>query len=481
MRWGLLLAHVLSGTCLMLSGAAVFLVSLPPLMEVKLAGHYSVRRLVLTSLPPIAMMIITSVYSIVDGYFVSNFAGSTEFAALNIVWPALALVSAVGLMVGTGGSALVSKTFGEGDPQKACAIFTRLVKLCLEVGVVVTVLLFIFMKPVAEALGAEGEMVPLAVSYGRIVVLSMPLFILSMAFQSFYMTAERPELGTRMSILCGVLNIVLDAVFIIGFGWGLVGAALGTTIALAAGGLYPLFFFLSKCNRTQLKFVKVKGHDWMSILKSCTNGMSEYVGNVALNVVSIGYNLQLMKYIGEDGVSAYGIIMYIGFVFGAVFIGYNLCVSQVIAYNFGAGNRKELRSLFRKSMLLIAAGGVIMTALAEIGAPALSRIFVGYDADLTALTQHALRIYMLSFLLCGFNMFCSAWFTALNNGLVSALAAFVRTLVFEMATVIILPSLVGIDGIWSAVCVAEVLAFIMSSSLFAVFRKRYLAGGAAAV
>lgn len=443
-------------------------------MKVELAGHYTVRRLVMTSLPPIAMMIITSIYSIVDGYFVSNFAGSTEFAALNIVWPAIALISAIGLMIGTGGSALVSKTFGEGDPDKACSIFTHLIRISLEVGVLVTVLLFIFMKPAVIALGAEGAMIPLAVTYGRIVVLSMPLFILSMAFQSFYMTAERPELGTRMSIICGVLNIALDAIFIIGFGWGLTGAALGTTIALAAGGLYPLIFFASKRNRTHLKFVKVRGRDWKSILKSCTNGMSEYVGNVALNVVSIGYNLQLMKYIGEDGVSAYGIIMYIGFVFGAVFIGYNLCVSQVIAFNFGAGDRKELRSLFRKSLMLVGVAGVIMTAIAEVGAPALSRIFVGYDAGLCELTQHALRIYMLSFLLCGFNMFCSAWFTALNNGLVSALAAFVRTLVFELATVIILPSLVGIDGIWCSVCVAEVLAFILACCLFGGFRKRYL-------
>lgn len=443
-------------------------------MKVELAGHYTVRRLVMTSLPPIAMMIITSVYSIVDGYFVSNFAGSTAFAALNIVWPALALISAIGLMIGTGGSALVSKTFGEGDTEKACAIFTRLIRLCLWSGIIVTVLLFVFMKPVTVALGAEGDMVPLAVAYGRIVVLSMPFFILSMAFQSFYMTAERPELGTRMSILCGVLNIALDALFIIGFGWGLIGAALGTTIALAAGGLYPLIFFASGRNNTHLKFVRVRGRDRKSILKSCTNGMSEYVGNVALNVVSIGYNLQLMKYIGENGVSAYGIIMYIGFVFGAVFIGYNLCVSQLIAFNYGAGDRKELRSLFRKSLLLVGTAGAVMTLIAEAGAPALSGIFVGYDADLTALTCHALRIYMLSFLLCGFNMFCSAWFTALGNGLISAMAAFLRTLVFELGTVIILPALVGIDGIWSAVCVAEVLAFMLTCCLFLGFRKRYL-------
>lgn len=443
-------------------------------MKVELAGHYTLRRLALTSIPTIAMMIMTSVYSIVDGYFVSNFAGSTEFAALNIVWPVLALISAVGLMIGTGGSALVSKTIGEGDIEKADSIFTLLIQISVIIGFAFTVLLFIFMKPAVIALGAEGNMVPLAVNYGRIVVLAMPGFILQMAFQSFYMTAEKPQLGTIMSIICGCVNIALDALFILVCGWGLMGAATGTAISLALGGIYPLAFFSSKRNTTHLQFVKIRGIDWKALLKTCTNGMSEYVGNIALNIVSIGYNLQLMRYIGENGVSAYGIIMYVGFIFAAVFIGYNLCVSQVIAFNFGAGNRPELRSLLMKSIVLIGIAGVAMTAIAEIASPLLSRLFVGYDDALCELTEHALRVYMLSFLLAGFNMFCSAWFTALSNGLISAVAAFVRTLVFELAAVFILPAIVGIDGIWYAVSVAEILAFIMSFFLIFGFRKRYL-------
>ena len=400
-------------------------------MKTELSAHYPLRKLAVAAIPTIGMMIVTSIYSVVDGYFVSNYAGKTEFAAMNIIWPVIALVSAVGLMIGTGGSALVSKTLGEGNMEKTNSIFTQLVRLCAEAGIVLGVLLFALMKPVVIALGAEGEMVPLAVAYGRIVVLAMPLFILQMAFQSFYMTAERPELGTRMSIICGCLNIALDALFIIGFGWGLKGAAIATAIALATGGLYPLLFFRSKRNTTHLQFVRggrtgaegaKRGRiDWKSIGKSCSNGLSEYVVNVAFNVVGIAYNLQLMRYIGENGVSAYGIIMYVGFIFGAVFIGYNLCVSQVIAFHFGAGNRKE-------------------------------------------------RIYMLSFLLCGFNMFCSAWFTALGNGKVSAIAAFVRTLIFELATIFILPRFLGIDGIWSAVCVAELLAFALTVALISRLR-----------
>lgn len=443
-------------------------------MKVELAGHYGIRRLAVTSVPMIAMMIVTSVYSIVDGYFISNFAGPTAFAAMNLIWPALALISAVGLMIGTGGSALVSKTLGEGNTGRASEIFTMLVHIALIIGIILTAALFIFMKPLVIALGAEGDMIPKAVMYGRIVVLAMPEFIMQMMFQSFYMTAEKPELGTRMSIISGCINIALDALFVVGFGWGLTGAAVATALALATGGIYPLWYFSSKKNNTHLQFVCFSEIDWRAIGRTCTNGMSEYVGNIALNIVSIGYNLQLMKYIGENGVSAYGIIMYVGFIFAAVFIGYNLCVSQVIAFNFGAGCKAELRSLLKKSLVLIGIGGIVMTALAEGFAPLLAKIFVGYDAELCTLTVRALRIYMLSFLLCGFNMFCSAWFTALNNGLVSAVAAFVRTLIFELGAVLIVPGLLGIDGIWLSVSIAEVLAILMSAVLILSFRRRYL-------
>lgn len=444
-------------------------------MKIELSGHYGLWRLVKTCMPTVAMMIITSVYSIVDGFFVSNYAGNTAFAAMNIVWPILALLSATGLMIGTGGSALVSKTLGEGDKARARELFTMLVRIALVLGIVLAVGGFIFMRPLVVALGAEGEMIAKAVIYGRIVIVSMPAFIIQMAFQSFYMTAEKPELGTQMSLMSGCTNIALDALFIAGFGWGLAGAAIATAISLTAGGFFPLWYFSSKKNDSHLKFVQFNRIDWRAIGKTCTNGMSEYVGNIALNVVSIGYNLQLMKYIGENGVSAYGIIMYVGFIFAAVFIGYNLCVSQVIAFNFGAGNREELGSLLKKSLILIGIGGIILTFLAEISAPLLAKIFVGYDDELCELTVRAVRIYMLSYLLCGFNMFCSAWFTALNNGLVSAVAAFARTLVFELGAVIIMPQLLGIDGIWLSVNIAEILALIMSTALILAFRRRYLA------
>lgn len=420
------------------------------------------------------MMIITSVYSIVDGFFVSNYAGTTAFAAMNLIWPVIALLSALGLMSGTGGSALVSKLLGEGKSDKACSIFTMIVFVSAVVGIACAVLMPVFMKPLAIALGARGDMVEYAVRYGRIVSIGMPGYILQMTFQSFYMTAEKPGLGTAVSLICGCLNVVLDALFIVAFGWGLTGAAVATTISLTVGGLYPMAFFASGRNRSHLRYIHFDSIDWRSIGKTCTNGMSEYVGNIALSIVSIGYNFQLMKYAGEIGVSAYGIIMYVGFIMAAVFIGYNLCVSQVVAFNYGAGNREELRSLIRKSLGIIGVAGVLLTCLAEVSAPVVSGLFVGYDPELQAFTVRALRIYMLCFLLSGFNMFCSAWFTALNNGLVSAVAAFARTIVFELAAVFVLPVFFGIDGIWMAVDVAEVLAFILSVVLFLCYRDRYL-------
>ncbi|MBP5210209.1 MAG: MATE family efflux transporter [Bacteroidales bacterium] len=442
-------------------------------MRIELSGHYGYRRIVRTMLPVVAMMLVTSIYSVVDGLFISNFIGSTTFAAMNIIWPVLAIIGALGLMLGSGGSALVSKTFGEGRPERACEIFSMVVHIAILFGIAIAAVTFILMPQIVVALGSQGEMIPYAVTYGRILTLSMPVFISQMMFQSFFMTAEKPQLGTRMSIISGCLNIGLDALFILVFGWGLTGAAIATAIALGVGGIYPLFFFSSKANRTQLQFANFERIDWRAMGRSCSNGLSEFVGNIAFNVVGIAYNWQLMRYIGEDGVSAYGILLYFSFILAALFIGYNTGMTQVIAYNYGAGNKAELRSLLRKSVVLIGIGGILITLLAELGAPFISRLFVGYDDALTELTTKALRLYMVSFLICGYNMFCSAWFTALNNGVVSATAAFARTLIFELSCIFILPTILGIDGIWLSVDVAEVFALILSVGLILGYRKRY--------
>ena len=443
-------------------------------MKIELSGHYGYLRIMKTMMPMMAMMIITSVYTVVDGFFISNFAGNTAFAAMNIIWPAISILSALGLMIGTGGSALVSKAFGEGDEEKACRTFTMLVRFCLMMGSMLAAITFIFMKPLAIWLGAEGEMIRHAVTYGRIVIVSLPFYMLQMAFQSFYMTAEKPQLGTVMSIVSGCINIALDALFVVGFGWGLTGAAIATTASLLVGGVYPLLFFASRRNTTHLHFSRT-WTEWPLIAKSCTNGMSEFVQSIALSVVSICYNIQLMRYIGENGVSAYGVTMYVVFIFVSIYIGYNIGISQIIAYNYGARNKYELRSLFRKSMVIITLGSASVVALSEMLAYPMARVFVGFDADLTDLTVKAIRCYMISFAFCGFNMFCSAWFTAFGNGVVSAVSAFVRTLVFELTAVMVLPPLMGIDAIWYSVDVAEILDLALTFGLFLYFNKRYLA------
>lgn len=441
-------------------------------MTIELSGHYGYGRLIKATLPMALMMIIVSVYSIVDGYFISNWAGSDAFAGMNLIWPPIAVVGAIGLMVGTGGSALVSKTFGEGHPEEARRIFTMMIRLTVIAGVILGTICFILMPWLAKVLGADEAMIPHAILYGRILIIVLPAYMLQMAFQPFFMVAERPHFGTALSIFSGVTNIILDALFVAVFSWGLTGAALASCAGILLNAGIPIWFFSSKRNKTQLSFVPTR-LDWKKILKSCSNGISEFVGSIALSVVSMCYNWQLMRYIGANGVSAYGIIMYLGFIFAAIFIGYNMGVSQIIAYNYGAGNKPELRSLLKKSLVIIGLVGVVITALAELSADVIADIFVGYDAELRDLTAYATRVYMLSFLICGFNMFCSAWFTSLNNGIISAIGAFVRTLVFEFACVFILLMLFGIEGIWVAVNVAELLSLFLTISLIIGFRKRY--------
>ena len=442
-------------------------------MKIELAGSYGYRRMIRSSLPSILMMLAISVYSIVDGLFVSNYTGTTAFAALNLIWPSIMMTGAIGLMFGTGGSAYVAMILGQGDKERACRAFSMVVKTLLIVGVILTVLFFIFIRNICFLLGATDEMLGYCIRYGRIVLIAMPFYMTQMAFQSFYMTAEMPQLGTQLTIICGITNIVLDALFIVVFDWGLTGAAIATAAGMAVGGLFPLFYFSSsRWNKTHLRFVPTRT-ERKGILQVCSNGLSEYIGNISLSIVSICYNLQLMRLIGEKGVAIYGILMYIGFVYASVFIGFNIAISPVISYNYGAQNHDELRRLLRKSLVLLFVAGTILTILSEVLSGPMAGIFFSYDPELKSLTAHAIRLYMISFMICGLNMFVSAFFTALNNGIVSAVAAFTRTLIFELGSVFILPLIWGLDGVWLAVDLADVLALIMSAIFLFTFRSRY--------
>ncbi len=441
-------------------------------MEIALHGHYGYRRLVASSVPSILMMLVGSIYSVVDGLFVSNFVGTSAFAALNIIWPAVMLIGSLGLMVGTGGSALVSKTMGEGDYYRASAIFSMLLRFTLILSVVFMIPLLAFMEPLARILGAEGETARLCVVYGSICTLGLPAFMLQMCFQSFYMTAERPQLGTVMSIVCAFTNMALDALFIVVFHWGLAGAAAASMLACCVGGFFPLWYFSSRQNRSSLRIVR-SGFEREPLLQACSNGLSEYVGNISWNILAICYNLQLLRMMGENGVAAYSVLLYYGYIFAAVFFGYNIAVTPVIGYNYGAGNKAELKSLLRHSVILLLVMGALMTLVSELSAGPAARLFVGYDPELTVLTTRAIRLYMISFFIAGINLFASAWFTGLNNGKVSATVSFIRNLVFELGFVFLLPAVMGPDGIWLAVDAADLCALILCTTLILAYRKRY--------
>ena len=441
-------------------------------MQYALDGHYGYGRLIQSSIPGIAMMLVGSIYSVVDGLFVSNFVGTTAFAALNVIWPAIMLIGALGLMIGTGGSALVAKTMGEGDRDRAHRMFTMLVQFTFVLAALFMVPLYLLMEPLARLLGAEGEMVHQCVIYGRICTLGLPAFMLQMAFQSFYMTAEKPQLGTIMSIVCAVTNMSLDALFIVVFKWGLAGAAAASMLACCVGGFYPLWYFSSRRNQSSLKMVYAR-FERHPLLQACSNGLSEYVGNISFNILAICYNLQLLRMMGENGVAAYSVLLYYSYVFAAIFFGYNITVTPVVGFNYGADDKVELKSLLRHSMILLLTLGGLITLVSELSAGPAARLFVGYDPELTALTMRAIRISMASFVLVGVNLFTSAWFTGLGNGKVSAAVAFVRNLILELGFVFLLPALFGPDGIWFADYAAEVCCLLISLSLILIYRKRY--------
>lgn len=439
-------------------------------MKIQLSDHFTYRRLLRFTLPSICMMIFTSVYGVVDGFFVSNFAGKTPFAAVNLIMPFLMILSTVGLMFGTGGSAIVAKTFGEGDSKKANEYFSLFTITAFLLGVLFAVPSIIFIKPIASLLGAEGQMLEDAAVYGRIILLVLPFSVLQYLFQSFFVTAERPKLGLAVTVSAGVTNMVLDAVLVLLLPqeYKLAGAAVATALSQVVGGVVPLFYFMRK-NDSILRFCKTR-FDGKAILKACTNGSSEFMSNIAMNLVGMLYNKQLLKYAGENGVAAYGVLMYVSLIFSATFIGYSIGTAPIVGYHDGAKNYSELKGLLKKSLIMVGAFGVWMIICAEILAVPLAKIFVSYDAELMALTVSGFRIFSLSFAFMGFAIYASGFFTALNDGLTSALISFLRTLVFQVVAVIVLPKMWGIDGIWYSIVVAEFMAALLSA-LFLIFKR----------
>lgn len=440
-------------------------------MKIKLSDHFTYSKLLRFVFPSIIMMVFTSIYGVVDGLFVSNFAGKTAFASINLVMPFVMILGGVGFMIGTGGTAFVSKVLGEGRKEKANEIFTMMIIFTLLLGALLSVIGVISMPWVAKFLGATEEMMADCVIYGRIVTGFTVAFMLQNVFQSFLIAAEKPKLGLLATVLAGIANMALDAIFIIVFKWGVAGAAIATGLSQCVGGIFPLIYFLRK-NSSLLRLTKTK-LEIKPILNACGNGSSELMSNISSSVVSMIYNFQLMKYVGEDGVSAYGVLMYVQFIFVAIYIGYAIGCAPITGYHFGARNHNELKNMLRKSSFLSAVSGVVLTILAIALSSPLAKLFVGYDEELYELTRHAFRLFAYSFLLAGFNIFTSSFFTALNNGAVSAAISFMRTLIFQTSSVLILPIFLGVDGIWWAITVAEVFAFILSLTFLFAKRKKY--------
>lgn len=440
-------------------------------MNIQISEHFNYRKLIYFTIPTIAMMIFTSIYGVVDGIFVSNCVGSDAFAAVNLIMPALMILGSVGFMVGTGGSALVSKTLGEGKKEKANEIFSMLIAVVILFGAVLSVIGIVAMRGIAELLGADETMMEYCVLYGRVLLLGNVPFMLQNAFQSFLVVAERPQMGLKISIAAGVTNMVFDFLFVYLFQWGVVGAGLATVISQLVGSMIPLAYFLKK-NPSPLRLIKFE-FDGNALLKSCTNGSSEMLTNLSMSLVSMLYNFQLMKFAGADGVAAYGIIMYVSFIFSGTYLGYSIGAAPIVSYHYGAGNRDELKNLFKKSLILISVASVVLTGAAELTSGILAGVFVSYDAELLAMTTLAIRLYSISYLFNGINVFASAFFTALNDGLVSAVISFLRTLLFQVAMIFLLPVLLGLEGIWLAIVAAEILALFVSMFCFVKYRKKY--------
>lgn len=437
----------------------------------ELSGHFTIRRLLRFCAAPVGMMIFSSIYGVVDGFFVSNWAGQTAFAAVNLIMPALMILGGLGFMFGTGGTALTARTLGEGKDRLASEYFSMITWAALATGIITGILGIILAPEIARLLGADANMMTDCVHYARVILFFNATFMLQNVFQSFLSAAGHPGLGFAFTLAAGFTNMFLDWLFIAVFGWGAAGAALATGIGTCVGSIPALAWFVRSPD-SSLHLVPVLPRI-RPVLQSCLNGLSELMSNISSSLVSILFNFQLMRYVGEQGVAAYGVVMYLAFFFIAVFFGYTMGASPVISYHFGAGDKAELQSLFRKSLIICTAAGVVMLAAAELLSGPLAALYVGYDAALEEMTIHALQIFSTCIVFAGLNIFTSAFFTALNNGVISAVVAFLRSLVFQATCVIILPQFFGVPGIWWSMTLAELLAFLVNIAILAKEQKRY--------
>lgn len=437
-------------------------------MKIQLSDHFDYQRLLRYTIPSIIMMILTSIYSIVDGLFVSNFVGKIPFASLNLMYPFIMAISTIGFMLGTGGSAVVGIALGEGKKEKANQYFSMIIYIVGITGIIISIIAIIFMKDIAYLLGASDQMIEYCTIYGRIIAAGLTAFILQVAFQSFSVVAQKPTLSLKLSIASGLTNVVLDYIFVVVLKWGISGAAFATIIGQVVGAVVPLIYFYRE-NDSLLQLTKTKLYGKI-LLKVCTNGLSELMTNISSSIVNILYNFQLMSLAGENGIAAYGVIMYAAFIFSAIYIGYSIGSAPIVSYHYGATNDNELKNLMRKSLIITAIAGLMMTILAELLAPILVKFFVGYDQELFIMICHGFRLYAISFIIMGFNIWSSGFFTALGDGITSAILAFLRTLAFQVIIILILPIILGLNGVWLAIVIAELLALMVT--IYFLYKKK---------
>lgn len=441
------------------------------MQAIQLSDHFTRKRLLRFSLPSIVMMVFTSIYGVVDGYFVSNYTGKTPFAAVNLIMPFLMILGGVGFMFGTGGGALIAKTMGEGKAEKADKLFSMTVFASILCGLVLTAVGLLFLRPFARLMGAEGELLENSLLYGTINLIALPFYILQYEFQCLFATAEKPKLGLYVTVASGVANMVLDWLLVAVLSFGMAGAAAATAASQFIGGVFPLVYFARK-NSSRLRLTRCR-LELRPLGRICANGSSELMGNISMSLVSMLYNVQLMQYAGEDGIAAYGVLMYVSMIFQAIFIGYSVGTAPIVSYHYGAQNREELKSLLRKAIFIVAIAALCMFAAGELLAAPLSRLFVAYDEELLQMTTHAFAIFSFSFLFSGFAINGSSFFTALNDGLTSALISFLRTLVFQVAAVLLFPLLWGLDGIWFSIVAAEIMAVLATIFFLLKKQKKY--------
>lgn len=441
-------------------------------MKIQLSDHFTYSKLIRFTIPSIVMIIFTSIYTMVDGFFISNYVGKTAFASINLIFPYIQILGGMGTMLGVGGSALVAVTLGTGDTHKARKYFTMMTYLMAIVGVVCTLLGFLFLEPMAHVFGATEAMMDDCLIYGGTCLIFNTVWLMQYGFQSYLVVAEKPKFGLMVTVLAGLTNMILDFLFMAVFHMGVFGAALATGMSQCVGALVPLLWFISKKNTSHLRFEKTR-IEFKPVLRACANGASEMLSSVSGSITGILYNLQLMKYAGEDGVAAYGVVMYAAFIFMGVFMGYSSGSSPIMGYHYGAENKKEMKNIMKKSMILLSCSAVFLTGAAFASAETLASIFVGYDAALKALTTRAFIICSIPFLFMWFNVYASSFFTALNDGAVSAAISFMRALVLPVTSIIVMPLLLGLNGVWFSFTTSELLGIIVSLVFLLGKRKKY--------